>query len=395
MELSMMVSAAVGVAALCLGLVMNARFSILRRMCIPIPVTGGLVISAAVLLVHVFFGVEIRFDTTLQDVFMILFFTSVGFGADLKSLKRGGRGLVVMTLLMVLLVALQNGLGVAIARLLGEDALLGIACGSVSMVGGHGTAGGFAPLFESLGMQGAATISMTAATFGLIAGSLLGAPLATRLVVDGHLAVEGEASALSQVSGQQKSEIHAIHAFDKGFLQLIAAAGLGALLGKALALTGMVFPTYFGALVVGTLWRNLTGNVKGLYAPATKEIAILGEIMLYSFLGIAMSSLRLWELAGMALPMTAILAMQVVAVALFARYVLFPALGGDYDAAIMCAGMCGFGLGATPNAMANMSSVSSRFHYPVVPFIVIPIVGAMFIDLINTFVISFFLNFVV
>ena len=396
-SLDMYQSAGVGVAALLLGMYLTRQVPFLKRHCIPAPVTGGLIISLLTLCLYAFAGLECHFDGTLRDFFMIAFFTSVGFQCDLRVLRKGGRPLLVMILLVAGLIVTQNFLSVGIARGLGLDPLLGMAAGSIPMCGGHGTAGGFSPLLEEMGLAGASSITMAAATFGLVAGSLLGGPLAERLIRRKHLAEPSAAHA-----GKPDPGAAAPHDAERapwGYLftvcLVLAAMALGACVSKLLALTGITFPTYFGALLVAVVLRNLLG-----FSPSwTKSrqegrIVSVGEICLSLFLGMAMSFLRLWELASIALPLCLILVCQVAFMALYAAFVAFPLLGRDYDGAVMVSGLCGFGLGATPNAMANMSAVCYKYRYAVNPFIVVPIVGAMFVDLINTGVVTLFLNFI-
>ena len=295
------------------------------------------------------------------------------------------------------LIVTQNLLSVGIARGLGQDPLLGMAAGSIPMCGGHGTAGGFSPLLEEMGLAGASSITMAAATFGLVAGSLLGGPLAERLIRRKHLAEPSAAHAGKPDPGA--AHPHGAERAPWGYLftvcLVLAAMALGACVSKLLALTGITFPTYFGALLVAVFLRNLLG-FSPLWAQSGQEgrVVSLGEICLSLFLGMAMSFLRLWELASIALPLCLILVCQVAFMALYAAFVAFPLLGRDYDGAVMVSGLCGFGLGATPNAMANMSAVCFKYRYAVNPFIVVPIVGAMFVDIINTGVVTLFLNFI-
>ena len=272
-ELDMIQTAGIGALALIVGMVLTRKVAFLQKFCVPSPVSGGIIFSLIALILYGWFDVEVSFDGTLKEVFMLAFFTSVGFQSDLKVLKQGGKLLVIMLSLLVVIIALQNLMPMGITRLMGVDPLIGMAAGSISMTGGHGTAGGFASVLEGMGLHGAGTIGMAAATFGM-----------------------------------------------------------------------------------------------------------------------AMISLKLWELQSLALPLIVILVCQVLMMALFAYMVAFPLLGRDYDAAVLCAGMCGFGLGATPNAMANMSAVCYKYRYTVKPFLIVPVIGAMFADLINTGIITLFLN---
>ena len=404
--LDMFQSAGVGVAALLLGLLLTRKIPFLKRRCIPAPVSGGLIFSLLTLCLYGFFGVECAFDSTLRDIFMLVFFTSVGFQSDLRVLRTGGRPLLVMILLVAVLIAAQNFLSVGIARGLGMDPLFGMAAGSVPMCGGHGTAGGFSPLLEELGLKGASSVTMAAATFGLVAGSLLGGPLAEALIrrrqlaepssgPDGLPGVDaGEASPAAKKEYMQ-SDAGSFRGYLYAVCLILLAMALGSCLSRLLARTGITFPTYFGSLLAAALLRNTLGLLPGWDAWAHPEkIVATGDLCLSLFLGMAMSTLRLWELASMALPLCLILFAQVVLMALYAVFVAFPLLGRNYDGAVLVSGLCGFGLGATPNAMANMSAVCFKYRYAVNPFVIVPIIGAMFVDLINTGVVTLFLNLI-
>ncbi len=397
-------TAGIGVLALMLGFLFTRTVPLLKRYCIPAPVSGGLVVSLLLLLVHSICGVEFQFDGTIKDVCMMLFFTSVGYQSNLLSLKRGGRPLVVMLALVTVLIAVQNLLSTGIARGMGLDSLVGMAAGSIPMCGGHGTSGGFSPVLENMGLQSAASITMACATFGLVAGSLIGGPLAENLIRKRHLAEESGSTDI--VSGMEsstadpaykelrpESEEKSFRGYAKAVFILVLTMALGSCLSHLLAGTGITFPTYFGSLIMACLIRNVCEvSSRGRDVLGMDRIISFGNICLSLFLGIAMATLKLWELASLVLPLCVILLAQVLFIAMFARFVAFPVLGRDYDAAVFLSGLCGFGLGATPNAMANMSAVCLKYRYATVPFIIIPIVGAMFVDLINTGVITLFLN---
>ena len=416
-ELDMIQTAAIGALALIVGMVLTRKVDFLQRFCVPSPVSGGIIFSLLTLVLYGRFDVEVSFDGTLKDVFMLAFFTSVGFQSDLKVLKQGGRLLMIMLVLLAVMITLQDLMPQGVARLMGVDPLIGIAAGSVSMTGGHGTAAGFARVLEGLGLQGAGTIGMSAATFGLIAGSVIGGPLAERIIrtkltheqmqpkdeeIDPAMAgiESNEASPTGRAKRISTNE-QEFQQYAKASYCIILIMGGGTILSWLLAKTGITFPTYFGALILAAIVRNTIGFVSykddGKWENAEKlldmeRIVSVGNICLSLFLGMAMISLKLWELQSLALPLIVILVSQVLMMALFAYFVAFPLLGRDYDAAVLCAGICGFGLGATPNAMANMSAVCYKYRYTVKPFLIVPIIGAMFADLINTGIITFFLN---
>ena len=402
LQLDMYASAGVGVLALILGLVLTRKVPFLKRFCIPAPVSGGLVVSLLALLLFSAFGVECRLDGTVRDLCMMLFFTSVGFQSDLKVLGRGGKPLLVMIGLVAGLIIAQNLISVGIASRHGLDPLFGMAAGSIPMCGGHGTAGGFSPLLEELGLPGASSITLAAATFGLVAGSLLGGPLGELLIRRHHLSEQSEsADVMPAVETTESRDEHTVteETTFRRYLQaacvLVLAMALGSGLGRLLSRTGITFPTYFGALLTACAMRNLFGlSPRWEKELRIGEVVSVGDICLQLFLGMAMAGLRLWELSSLALPLLAILVAQVAFMALYGAFLAFPLLGKNYDAAVLVSGLCGFGLGATPNAMANMSAVCYKYSYAATPFVIVPIIGAMFVDLINTGVVTLFLNII-
>ena len=423
-ELDMIQTAGIGALALLVGMVLTRKVAFLQKFCVPSPVSGGIIFSLITLILYGWFDVEISFDGTLKDVFMLAFFTSVGFQSDLKVLKQGGKLLVIMLILLVVIIAMQNIMPLGISKLIGVDPLIGMAAGSISMTGGHGTAGGFASVLESMGLQGAGTIGMAAATFGLISGSMIGGPLAERIIrtkltheqmqpqddeIDPAMAgIESDEASPTGRTKRISTNEQEFQQYAKATYCIILVMGGGTLLSWLFAKTGVTFPTYFGALILAAILRNTIGFVSykeddgenqssGKWEKAEKlldmeRIISVGNICLSLFLGMAMISLKLWELQSLALPLITILVSQVLMMALFAYMVAFPLLGRNYDAAVLCAGLCGFGLGATPNAMANMSAVCYKYRYTVKPFLIVPIIGAMFADLINTGMITLFLN---
>lgn len=406
----MLQTAGLGALALVLGMCLTRRVKWLQRFCIPSPVSGGIVFSVVSLMLYKLWNVELVFDGTLKDVFMLVFFTSVGFQSNLKVLRRGGSTLLLMLGVLALIIVVQNVLPLSIAWLMGVNPLVGMAAGSISMAGGHGTAGGFSAVLEGMGLSGAGTIAMAAATFGLIMGSVTGGPLAERLIrtklTAEHLepkdyevdpAMAGLESDEASPAGRAKhisSNEQEFQQYAKATYALLIVVAAGSLMSWLLQQTGVTFPTYFGALIVAAIVRNVAEACKLTPKMELDKIVSVGNICLSVFLGMAMVSLKLWELESLALPLVVMLVAQVVAMVLIAYFVAFNMLGRDYDAAVLVAGICGFGLGATPNAMANMSAVCYKYHYTVKPFLIVPIIGAMFVDLINTGFITMFLNWI-
>lgn len=417
-EIDMIQTAGIGGLSLIVGMVLTRKVAFLQKFCVPSPVSGGILFSLITLLLYAWFHIEVTFDGTLMNVFMLAFFTSVGFQSDLKVIKKGGKLLLVMLALLVVIIALQNLMPMGVTWLMGADSLVGMAAGSMSMTGGHGTAGGFASVLEGMGLHGAGTIGMAAATFGLIAGSMIGGPLAEHIIrtkltheqmqpqaeeIDPAMAgIESDEASPTGRAKRVSTNEQEFQQYAKATYCIVLVMGAGTIVSWLLAKTGITFPTYFGALILAAVARNTLGlfsykedgkRVKADKLLDMERIISVGNICLSMFLGMAMISLRLWELQSLALPLVVILVSQVLLMAFFVYMVAFPLLGRDYDAAVLCAGMCGFGLGATPNAMANMSAVCYKYRYTVKPFLIVPIIGAMFADLINTGMITLFLNF--
>ena len=373
---------ALAVIALMLGARIRKKVNFFERFCIPAPVIGGLVFAIISCILYVTGIIELSFDETLRTVCMVFFFTSVGFQANLKVLKAGGKSL-----------AGQNAMAVGLAKVLGIDPLIGMCTGSIPMVGGHGTAGAFGPVLEDFGLTGATTVCTAAATFGLIAGSLIGGPIGNSLITKKDLlktVVKEDASML--VEEEEKHE-RQFNMYAPAVFQIIIAVGIGTIVSWALSKTGMTFPIYIGAMIVAAIMRNVS-EYTGKFTVHMGEINDLGGICLSLFLGIAMITLKLWQLAELALPLIILLAAQTVFMFIFARFILFNAMGRDYDAAVISAGTCGFGMGATPNAMANMQAICDKYVPSVKAYLLIPLVGSLFADFINSLVITFFINFI-
>ncbi len=387
--LDMYMTAGIGVAALMLGFFFTKKIAVLKRLCIPAPVSGGLLFSLVFFGLHSIWGLDFKFDETIKNILMMLFFTNVGFQSNLTVFKKGGKALIIMLALVTVLIIVQNLLSVGIAVGLGESPYLGMATGSIPMSGGHGTAAGFSSMFEDFGLTGASSIMMAAATFGLVAGSLIGGPIGEFLVNKHKLSATGNGSVDDIIPDEEGSSRN----YTMALCQMFVALALGIGLSKILALTGITFPVYFGPLIVAAIIRNI-GTMSSKEWVHIHEIIGIGNVCLYLFLGMAMSTLKLWELASLMLPLILILVAQAAFMALYAIFVAFPALGKNYDAAVLVSGICGFGLGATPNAMANMTAVCYKYHFSAAPFIIVPILGAMFVDLINTGVITGFLNII-
>lgn len=390
-QLDMYQTLAVAVLVLLLGNYLKKKIYFLQKFCIPAPVIGGLIFAIMTCICYVTGIAEFSFDDTLREVCMVFFFTSVGFQANLKVLKSGGKSLIVFLGLVIVLIILQNLTAVGLAKLLNLNPLIGMCTGSIPMVGGHGTAGAFGPVLEDLNIKGATTICTAAATFGLIFGSLIDGPLGKRLIEKHSLlntAANEDDSLL--VEDEKKHERHTNMYADAVF-QLILAIGVGTIFTMLLTKTGLTFPIYIGAMLTAALMRNIC-EYTGIATIHMGEINDLGGISLSLFLGMAMITLRLWELASLALPLVILLAAQVLLIIIFTYVIEFNIMGRDYDAAILVSGTCGFGTGATPNAMANMQAVCDQYVPSIKAYLLIPLVGSLFADFLNSLVITFFIN---
>jgi ESS family glutamate:Na+ symporter len=408
---------------------LQRRVAVLGRFNIPPPVVGGFLFSLLVLAFNVSglgtlaIGNKVdagwwtwlvtsetewaaRPEKTVHLPFLVGFFTCVGLNATWLVVRRGSHQLLVFWVISAGLVLAQNLLGTALARLLGETPLLGLICGSVTLAGGHGTALGFAGTLEQAGFPAAATVGAAAATFGLVAGSLIGGPVATRLIRRHRLAEKTDAGAPAPTGDHAVTDeaatpnglLDQLRALWRGgrstlahLLMLAAVIKLGAWLSWALQQAGLVFPAYMGAMLTGVALRNVL-DLAGWRVIDSRTMDLIGSLFLGVFLAIAMGGLNLIELASAAGPMLVILVAQTAFVMWFATWVVFRLMGRDYEAAVMAAGLCGFGLGATPNAVANMDTLARRFGPAPRAFIIVPAVGGLLMDFPNAFAITSFIN---
>lgn len=390
-QIDMYQTLAVSVLVLILGQFLKKKINFLEKFCIPAPVIGGLLFAVLTCVCYSLGIAEFTFDDTLREVCMVFFFTSVGFQANLKVLKSGGKSLFIFLGLVVVLIVSQNFLALGVSKVLNLDPLVGLCTGSIPMVGGHGTAGAFGPVLEDFDVKGATTICTAAATFGLIAGSLIGGPIGKRLIDRKKLldtAVAEDDSIL--VEDEKKHERHT-NMYAAAVFQLIIAVGIGTIISELLTKTGLTFPIYIGAMIAAAVIRNI-GEYSGKFDIYMGEINNLGGICLSLFLGMAMITLKLWQLAELALPLIILLSAQLILMILFTYFVVFNVMGRDYDAAVLSAGTCGFGMGATPNAMANMQAICDRYVPSVKAYLIIPLIGSLFADFLNSLVITFFIN---
>jgi len=402
LTLDLIQTVAFGAVVLFVGYQVRRAVPILGRCNIPAPVIGGLLVATAVLIARPWDVTLVKFDTTLQPHFMVAFFTTIGFGASLGLLKRGGPQVMIFFALATLFAVLQNALGAGLAWLLGEHPLFGVMCGSVTMMGGPGTALAFAPQFELAGMSGAATVGVAAAMAGIIGGGLLGGPVGTLLIerrrlrersADPHattppIAQEIVEEQLPEPAAEPPSgEDRSSYALLKTVGIILVAMWAGGWVSAGFTALGLTLPAYIGAMLVAAALRNLD-DATGWLGLSQRTIDDLGNVALAFFLVLALMTLELWKLAGTALPLVVIVSAQMVMVVLVAGWPVFRVMGRDYDAAVMSSGFCGFVLGTTANAMANMEAIVDRYGPAPRAFLVVPMVGAFFIDFTNALIIT-------
>ena len=373
------------------------KYRFLQDFNIPEPVAGGLVAAVIIYALYLFNHVSFAFDKSLREAFMLVFFSSIGLSADFSRLKAGGMPLVIFTIVVGVFIAVQNAVGVGLAVALDQNPLLGLVAGSITMTGGHGTAAGWGPDLEKIGLANATDIGIACATFGLVAGGLIGGPVARRLINkmkrqplatldDGGTDTGEDANDMFE-KPERKRLITASSAIDT--LAMFAAClafaeimdGIDKVYFKPV-LAILDLPKFVWALAFGVVLRNVLTNVFR-FNMFDRAIDVFGNASLSLFLAMALLDLKLWQLTALALPVTVILLVQVVVMALYATFVTYTLMGRDYDAAVLAAGHCGFGLGATPTAVANMQSVTERFGPSHKAFLIVPMVGAFLVDLIN------------
>ncbi|MFN2444174.1 MAG: sodium/glutamate symporter [Vicinamibacterales bacterium] len=375
----------------------------LARVNIPAPVCGGLLVAGILAIFH-FAGYQpLAFDTTLQVPLQNTFFASIGFAASVALLRRGGPLVFWFFLIATVVAALQNIVGGVVAWALGQPPLMGVLAGSVTLTGGPATGLAFAPLFEQAGVPGAATLAVAAAMVGIVAGGVMGGPIGTYLV-ERHVRELGPAPpvtpTLENLAEQQFPEPAVTtpagedvesYVLLKHLVVMLATVGIGLGVSAWLTRAGMTLPVYIGAMLTAAVFRNLD-DLTGLFRLSQRVIDDIGNVSLSLFLVMALMTLRLWELAGLVIPLLVILVAQVALIGAICVFVIPRLMGRDYDAAVMSGGFCGFMLGTSANAMANMGALVERYGPAPKAYLVVPLVGAFFIDFANALLITFFLN---
>jgi len=386
------------------GYAIRDRVAFLARVNIPAPVVGGLIVATLATLLRARGITLLALDTTLQAPLMIAFFTTVGFGASVSLLRVGGPAVLFFLALSTVAAVLQNLLGAVVAALLGQPPLLGVLAGSVTLTGGPATGLAFAPLFEAAGVKGSATLAVAAAMAGIVAGGLIGGPIGTRLIE--RLGVRPRdprakpASVMSNVAEGQMGEASAptpagedveSYALAKALVAILVAMWAGGAVSRQFAAWGLTLPAYIGAMIVAAALRNLDDATSWLRL-SQRVIDDVGTVALSLFLVLALMTLKLWELAGLALPLAVILLAQVALIVGLCLAVVPRAMGRDYDGAVMSSGFAGFMLGTTANAMANMGALVERYGPAPRAYLVVPMVGAFFLDFLNALLITGCLN---
>ena len=395
--LDMYQTAGVAMLLFVLGRFLTTRIEFLKRCCIPAPVVGGLIFAIVHLVLYSCGVVQLSFDDNVKSFFMTLFFTSVGYTACFRLLKKGGKKVFTFLIIAIVMVCLQDVVGAALAKVFGWDMRLGLCTGSIPMVGGHGTAGSYGPLMENkLGIAGANVLAIAAATYGLVAGNVIGNPLARRRIkklgLSSSDAAQVDHEALLEL--KKNTEGTAKLDVDRGTLALaliFLACGPGTLISMLFDKFNITLASYVGSMIIGIIIRNAICDKFDLDLPV-QEIETIGSISLNFFLALAMMGMQLWQLADLAGPMVAILLIQTVLTGLFVYFVTFNMMGRDYDAAVLSAGHCGFGMGATPNAMANMDALTKVFGPSEKAYLIIPVCGGFFTDIVNSLILTFFMN---
>ena len=395
-KMDMIQTVGLAVIILILGRFLRKKVKFFETYCIPSPVVGGFLFAIINLILRKTNLVIFEFDNTLQSFFMTLFFTSIGFNASWRLLKVGGKKVVMFLIMAVTLVILQNIVAVGVGYLTGVDPLIALLTGSTAMTGGHGTAAAMAPIVEELGHTGAKSVAIAAATFGLIAGSSLGGPLANRLIKGKKLEVVAEKVDNEKMRNDEflfNNDVRKLDGenFAKAFFLILLSMFIGSYVSTFLN-QFLNFPNYIGPMIVAAVLRNISDNTTK-FDLHYEEVHILEDVSLNLFLGMAMISLRLWELSSVAGQLAVLLLAQALLAWVFIYFVTFRFMGRNYDAAVLSAGHVGFGLGATPNGIANMQSVCDKYKHSHIAFFVMPIVGALFIDFFNVAIISGFFSF--
>ena len=398
-NLDMIQSIGLAILLLLIGRKFRKRFKILEKYCIPSPVVGGLLFAILTLVLRQLNILEFKFDDILQKFFMTMFFTSVGFNASLKVLKKGGIQVFIFLIVSVGLIFVQNIVPIVFATNLGLNKAVALMAGSTALTGGHGTA---AAISQSINSNIAASVAIVAATFGLIAGSMIGGPISRHLIekynlLDKYNSIDDKEKIDHDESFFEQEKANSLNGekFVRAFFAILLAMAVGTILNYFFKMCGLKhLPYYLGPMFVASIIRNITDAVDSFVNSPMQEIKIVENISLNIFLSMALMSLRLWELINLAIPIAILLIVQTIITALYTRYITFYVMGANYDAAVIVAGHCGFGMGATPNGITNMETICDKYKYSKLAFFTVPIVGALFIDFFNVAIITGFISYI-
>ena len=389
-SLSLIQSLALAVIVLLIGSALKKRISFLRKYFIPTPVIGGLIFALIMLIGYQTESWTVELDQSLTDLLLIAFFTATGFAFSVKDLKKTGIIGLKLAVLVVLLVVLQNGLVPIISALAGIDPLLGLTMASMSLAGGPGTSAAFGPTIEAMGIENASLVAISAATYGLVMGSLIGGPVAKYLIKKNKLSSKDVSETIELDLTNNHDDLNEKTLMNGSFIILVAM-GLGTLLVMLLNLTGFIWPDYVGGLFIAAIIRNVFDYMK---IPLNmKATDIIGNIALNLFLALTIMDLAIWNLLDLAVPMIICLAIQTIVMILYAIFVIYKVMGKNYDASVMSSGMSGVGLGSTPNAVANMQAVIEENGPSPNSMIILPVIVAVFLSFFNPIIITLFLNF--
>lgn len=369
---------------LLLGYFVKSKVHFLEKYCIPAPVVGGFLFMFVTFIGHTTGSFAFSFDSSFQSPFMLAFFTTVGLGASFSLLKKGGLLLVIYWLCAGVISIFQNCIGIGVGKLIGLEAPYALLSSAISMIGGHGAAGAYGTTFEEMGYSAAMGVGAAAATFGLISGVLVGGPLGRALIVRYHLKPEDNKDSYADIESVNSSAAVALSNLDviKNVSALIICMAIGTVVSKWIgSLIGMSFPSYVGAMFIAVIVRNLNERVH-IYKFSFPLIDKTGDVMLNLYLSLALMTLRLWDLLDLMGGVLLIVMLQAVFMCFVAYFIVFRVLGANYDAAVMCAGLCGHGLGATPSAIVNMTAVTEQYGMSRKAFMIVPIVGAFLVDII-------------
>lgn len=387
-----------GIVVLFIGRRLNQVIGFLKEFSIPEPVSGGILASLLFAALYTTTSIEVQFDLFARDVLLVYFFTTIGINSSLKDLFKGGKPLVILLAITIFFMIMQNIVGISVASMFGLEPVFGLLSGSISLIGGHGTAIAWAPkVVEEFGLESAMEIGIASATFGLILASLMGGPIAKFLIKRHNLKpADGQSGSIDSNVKKQQQALTSFQFLD-AVLAIHICIIVGALLNELLSQTGLQLPLFVSCLFAGIVITNVMPDsyprISGTKWPTrSPAIDLIAEISLGSFLAMSLMSMQLWTLIDLAGPIFAVLAMQLLLAVIINIFIVFPSMGKTYDAAVVCAGFGGISLGSTPTAMANMSAVSQKYGHSAQAFIIVPLVCAFFIDLANALIIPYFMR---